>query len=156
MFLYYNQRKLHGSTREDRGASVMSGLLSLHYTGVCHESCHSYTTQNLYKRPSFYSYISARNNRCKTFYSVSSNVDAIKRALQIGMIITGIYVDDSFELTGKLSDNGEDGHAVVIYGYTEEAFLARNSWSKNWNKNGNFEIPFDYMHLLADTHVLVK
>lgn len=58
------------------------------------------------------------------------------------------------ELKQECIDDGSKcgTHAIVLTGYDmdKKVFLFRNSWSKDWGKNGYGEIPFDVIDLYAE------
>ena len=75
--------------------------------------------------------------------------------------VFGFTVYESFESpvvkrTGvaNMPKKGESvlgGHAVLAVGYNlkEKRFLVRNSWGKQWGKEGYFTMPFEYLETLA-------
>jgi C1A family cysteine protease len=50
------------------------------------------------------------------------------------------------------------GHVVLAVGFNqkEKRFLVRNSWGKNWGKEGYFTMPYDYLETLADDFWTVR
>jgi hypothetical protein len=77
----------------------------------------------------------------------AANVDAVKRALQNGPLVTTLTVYDDFmfytsgvykHVTGSVAG----GHAVSIVGWNDadQAWIVRNSWGAGWGMNGFFEI----------------
>ncbi len=72
-------------------------------------------------------------------------------------IVFGFTVYESFESdavakTGQVplpkpSEKVLGGHAVLAVGYdeTQQRFIVRNSWGKNWGLQGYFTMPYSYL-----------
>lgn len=54
----------------------------------------------------------------------------------------------------KKKEKAIGGHAVMAVGYnrTNERFIVRNSWGKDWGKGGYCTMPFEYLQTLAMAH----
>lgn len=80
----------------------------------------------------------------------AQSVDAVKRALQHGPLVTtlSVYADFMNYQSGVYKHVTGDflgGHAVSIIGYddTQRAFIIRNSWGTGWGENGFAYISYD-------------
>lgn len=80
----------------------------------------------------------------------SLSVDAVKKALQNGPLMTQMTVYEDFmfytggvyrHVTGSVAG----GHAISIVGYSDadQAWIVRNSWGTDWGMGGFFEIAWD-------------
>ena len=48
------------------------------------------------------------------------------------------------------------GHAVLLVGYDDRGFLAKNSWGTAWGDGGYFRITYDYHRLYAGKGVVIQ
>ncbi|MBX3456888.1 MAG: C1 family peptidase [Candidatus Paracaedibacteraceae bacterium] len=163
LFLYYNERKLMGTIKEDSGASLSDGIKAISTWGVCRESMWTYSDdqKKFMIKPSKAAYEDAKNymglDGIRTSY-VSYSLDAIKSRLSKGIpVVFGIYVYPSFEsvkteMTGKVPMPGAKerplgGHALMFTGYDDETkeFKFANSWGKKWGDNGYGYLKYDYV-----------
>lgn len=145
--MYYNSRV---NKKIDTGCSITTCLNKLEQLGVCLEKHHPYDPKNFYKKPSICAYINAKFNKTRTYYYIESTVEDFKLALGMAPIICGMYINGDLEETERLSLSGErEGHSIVIYGYENNYFIARNSWGDDWGINGDFHIPFEYVEELC-------
>ncbi len=163
LFLYYNERKLMGTIKEDSGASLSDGVKAISTWGVCRESEWTYSDDHkkFMIKPSKAAYDDARNymglDGVRTSY-VTYSLEAIKSRLAQGIpVVFGIYVYPSFEsvkteMTGKVPMPGAKerplgGHALMFTGYNDETkeFKFANSWGKKWGDNGYGYLKYDYV-----------
>lgn len=163
LFLYYNERKLMGTIKEDSGASLSDGIKAICTWGVCRESLWTYSDDDVkfMVKPSASAYSDAKNymglDSIKTSY-VNYSLESIKSRLSQGIpVVFGIYVYPSFEsskaeATGKIpmpSDRERSigGHALMFTGYDDETqeFKFANSWGKKWGDNGFGYLKYDYV-----------
>lgn len=70
--------------------------------------------------------------------------EAFTTAVQTGALKT--------QRLGQDSDYG--GHAVLLVGYDDRGFLAKNSWGTSWGDGGYFRITYDYHRLYAGQAVV--
>lgn len=163
LFLYYNERKLMGTIKEDSGASLSDGIKAISTWGVCRESMWTYSDdkKKFMVKPSKEAYEDAKNymglDGIRTSY-VSYSLDDIKSRLSKGIpVVFGIYIYPSFESekteqTGKVPMPGSKerplgGHALMFTGYDDETkeFKFANSWGKRWGDNGYGYLKYDYV-----------
>lgn len=88
----------------------------------------------------------------------SHNVEAVKRALQQGPLVTTLTVyADFMAYAGGVykhtSGEYEGGHAISIVGYddTKNAFIIRNSWGQGWGENGFAYVDYDDQSGVGDS-----
>lgn len=171
LFLYYNERKLMGTIKEDSGASLSDGIKAICTWGVCLESLWTYSDdmKKFMVKPSKEAYENAKNymglDSIKTSY-VNYSLESIKYRLSQGIpVVFGIYVYPSFESqdaekTGKIPmpsarERTLGGHALMFTGYNDETqeFKFANSWGKKWGDNGFGYLKYDYvMNVGAPSH----
>ena len=80
--------------------------------------------------------------KINNYYLVGS-VEMLKRALILnGPCPCGMMVK-SFDSDFWNGYNQYGGHCTLIVGYNEYGFIIRNSWGKNWAKDGYTLIPYE-------------
>jgi C1A family cysteine protease len=155
LFIYYNERSLDGTTDQDRGSSLRTGIKSLVNWGSCREVLWDYLLKNVFKKPSPKSYEEARRRKIQSYYRIESLAE-MKQCLALGYpFVFGFAVYESFESpkvaqTGIMPIPGKDedmlgGHAVMAVGYDDKrrCLLIRNSWGAAWGLGGYFWMPYE-------------
>jgi C1A family cysteine protease len=159
LFIYYNERVIEGSVREDAGASLADGVYVLNKLGAPHESIWWYDIAKFAVKPSKRVYDDGLNHTTGSGLSLdNTNVDELRSTLVrgypfvLGFSVYESFMDDTVARTGvvKLPGNHEmllGGHAVLAVGYdhTKRIFICRNSWGPDWGKAGYFTMPYDYV-----------
>jgi C1A family cysteine protease len=159
LFIYYNERKMEGTIKEDAGAMIRDGIKSVANQGACHESTWKYNIAKFKRKPTKFAYKSALKCVVKEYLRLdNTNLNALKTCLASGYgFVFGFAVYSSFESahvaqTGEVEmpQRGEQmlgGHAVFCVGYddTKQKFICRNSWGDGWGDNGHFYIPYSYL-----------
>lgn len=156
LWLYYKERVMERTTRQDAGAMIRDGIKVLAKTGLPPEDAWPYDISKFAKRPP-----AAANKAAKQEligeYRRLSNVSAYLDCLATGSpFVVGITVFDSFESdeaarTGEVPMPGPDenplgGHAICVVGYRPDgSFIVRNSWSEDWGDKGYFYLPHAYL-----------
>lgn len=156
LFIYYNERALEGTIREDAGAMIRDGVKSLVNQGVCAEQAWPYTIGKFAAKPTAACFRAALKHRVSSYHRILTLAE-MKQCLAEGYpFVFGFSVYESFESpavarTGKLElpKAGErqlGGHAIMAAGYddTTQRFLIRNSWGADWGLQGYFTMPYAY------------
>ncbi len=89
---------------------------------------------------------------------VAQGLNQVKGCLASGYpFVFGFTVYESFESqevaqTGIVpmpdwNERAMGGHCVVAVGYedTQQSFIIRNSWGRNWGMNGYYTMPYAYL-----------
>jgi C1A family cysteine protease len=156
LWLYYKERVMERTTKQDAGAMIRDGIKVLAKEGLPPEDAWPYDISKFTKRPP-----AAANKAAKQEligeYRRLSNFSSYLDCLATGNpFVVGITVFDSFEsdavaATGEVpmpgaNENTVGGHAICVCGYREDgSFIVRNSWSEQWGDKGYFYLPRDYL-----------
>ena len=157
LFVYYNERALEGTTREDSGAFLRDGIKTLVKQGVCTEKRWPYTISKFTVKPATGCYHEALNHQVLSYLRILT-LNEMKACLAEGYpFVFGFTVYESFESdpvtrTGQVNlprpgERSVGGHAVLAVGFNDSTkrFLVRNSWGTDWGMNGYFTMPYQYL-----------
>jgi hypothetical protein len=157
--LYYWERVIEGSTREDAGAELRDGLkVVAGQPGYVDEALWPYDVERFTVAPPAYVVDHARQDHVTKYMRVDVSAAALKQALAAAYpVVVGFDVYESFELD-SVAQTGEvpmparteailGGHAVLCVGYDDstQRFLCRNSWGDGWGAAGYFTMPYGYL-----------
>lgn len=156
LFIYYNARSLEGTTSEDQGATIRSGIKALKSTGVCAESLwpSSRGPELWDDKPSDEAYAEGKQRTILTYERVV-DLFAMRECLaQERPFVFGIPIyndkaagpDNNWTFTG----GGKQllgYHALCCVGYNDETelFLVKNSWGTSWGLFGYCYVTYDMM-----------
>ncbi len=157
LWIYYQERVLEDTVRQDAGAQLRDGMKAVSKLGVCPETDWPYDIAAFARKPPKKSYTSALEDRVLRYEAAPQDLFGLKSVLASGIpVVFGFSVYESFELnavakTGVLAmpspkESMIGGHAVLMVGYNDKVdrFLVRNSWGSGWGKGGYFEMPYQY------------
>ena len=158
LFIYYNERSLEGTVKEDAGAQIRDGIKTLAKQGACPESLWPYDIAKFAKRPPRAAYREAEKHQAILYQRLTPTLRQLKGCLAEGYpFVFGFSVYESFESaavarTGKAPLPGKDersigGHAVLATGYDDrrQRFVIMNSWGAGWGDKGYFTLPYAYL-----------
>jgi C1A family cysteine protease len=162
--IYYDARKLEGTTGQDVGAEVRDAVKGIANWGVCPDSEFPYSDQVYDKAPSKQDYADASKQEAIVYQAV--NYPHLNQTLASGFpFVFGFTVYESFEgdevaRTGVVPMPGPGervvgGHCVWAWGYNDQrtgsfqgipprSKACRNSWGEGWGDHGNFYLPQGY------------
>lgn len=156
-FLYYNERMIEGSVKQDSGATLRDCMKALYSWGVPYESQWTYNPDNTFTKPFEDVYHSAQAHKISWYLRINSLND-MKQCLASGHpFVYGFTVYEFFEsaqvaATGIVPMPGPSeavlgGHAVLACGYDDstQTVLTKNSWGVGWGQAGYFQMPYAYL-----------
>jgi C1A family cysteine protease len=157
LFVYYNERLIEHTVREDAGAMLRDGIKTLAQRGVCSEKIWPYAIAKFAVKPPPACYREALGHQI-TAYARLETLGEMRACLAAGFpFVFGFSVYESFEservaASGvvpmpKRTERILGGHAVLAVGYdhAKRRFLVRNSWGTVWGMKGYFTIPYAYL-----------
>jgi hypothetical protein len=130
---------------EEDGTSLKAALDIARKYGCVFDEILPFNTGQLYPNPAKTFYALAAEFKINSYFNLKNNLGNWRTWLASkGPILTRINVDATWDNATKT--NGEldqyfpqtarGGHAVALVGYTESAFIVRNSWGTAWGKEG--------------------
>lgn len=159
LFLYYNERAMMGTIKEDSGAMIRDGVKSLSKQGICLESSWKYIPTKFAKKPPVSVYTKASKNLVSKYERITPALPFLKGRLASGFpFVFGFSVFESF-FSSAVSSTGNanlpninqerflGGHAVLCVGYDDanNRFIIQNSWGPLWGDKGFFTLPYEYL-----------
>jgi len=157
LFVYYNERDVMGTIKEDSGAMLRVGIKTLAKLGVCKEALWPYTISTFTRKPIKKCYTEAQNHLV-TSYERLSDLDAMKACLAGGVpfvfgfsvyehVLTKAVARSGIIRLPKPSERLQGGHAVMAVGYDDAAqtLIFRNSWGEKWGNKGYGTLPYAYL-----------
>lgn len=158
LMIYYLERFLEHTIKEDAGAEIRDGAKVLARYGVCSEGVWPYDVNKFAVKPPKGAFKLATQSQALRYARLQQTESDVCQTLAQGFPIAfGFMVYEEIDLPivaqhgdlpmpGKHSKS-EGGHAVTLVGYdlTTRKFLVRNSWGTGWGIGGHFWMPFDYV-----------
>lgn len=158
LFIYYMERFIEHTIKEDAGAQIRDGAKVLAKYGVCAETHWPYDVNKFAVKPDVEDYKLASQSQVLRYARVAQEEDAVLQVLAQGYPVTFGFTcysnidNPEVARTGILGmpgkkDKMEGGHAVLLVGYDRDkrTFLVRNSWGTGWGEGGYFWMPFEYV-----------
>jgi len=170
LFVYFNTRSLEGTINEDAGGMIRDAVKAANRWGAPSEvPTWPYVEDHFTMRPSPAAYKEAERDQALAYKRVS-NVIEIEHALASKLpVVFGTTLYDSFnkvEADGIVhmpatTEQPMGGHCMVIVGFdrAKQHFIVRNSWGKEWGKEGYCFFPYAYIgdrNLTDDMWVISK
>lgn len=155
LWLYYKERALEHTTRQDAGAEVRDGIKVLAKLGLPPEAAWPYDVAKFAKRPPTKATAAAKQELISEYRRLATLNDYLDCLASGSPFVIGITVYESFESQAVAASGqvpmprpGEQqvgGHAVCVAGYDSSGFIVRNSWSADWGMAGYFHLPTPYL-----------
>jgi C1A family cysteine protease len=157
--IYYDARVKIGMARVDSGSQIVDAVANLQKIGGAKERLWPYKTSKFSIKPTTKVYKDALNQIVIRAYKVD-NTDgkSIRLALTNGypvivgsLVYSGINKITSSRYILEMPRRGErpvGGHCYIISGHndSQRLYRGRNSWSEDWGLDGDFLLPYDYIH----------
>ncbi len=160
-FLYWTARDRKNAADSDAGSSLYDIIKAATDKGVCTEESMPYNADIFTLAPTEAAISEARGCMLIEARTVEPNLRDIKSALADGFpVIIASKIFDSFsdtnsgfvrhpssaELADGSRSDGHGNHAMVVCGFSdkERILIVRNSWGKEFGKNGYCYIPYSY------------
>lgn len=160
LFIYYNERKIEGSTSTDAGAMIRDGIKSIATQGVCHETSWPYDIKKFRNKPTDDCYTEAQKFEALNYARVPQDLNTMKSILAQGLpFVFGFSVYTYFEsqdmaTKGVLNMPGPDEKLLGGHCFTKDTKISlldgrdvsfeeliRNGEDKFWvyscNEQGN-------------------
>lgn len=154
LFIYYNIRRLDGTTATDSGGYLRDGIKAIKRYGICTEKLWPYNINKFDVEPSVAAYEDAKLRSIKNYRKLA-NIDDVLDALNNNIpVVFGITVFEDFDYITRrnpivpmprYNDPGS-GHAMCMVGYDipKRLLMAKNSFGTKWGYEGYCWIPFEY------------
>lgn len=165
LFVYYEERVIEGTVRQDCGAMIRTGIKVIAKIGAPLERYWPYDIKAFMRKPGKRAYNDAPKRRVNDYERVG-NLHGLKVALASNLpVVFGFSVYDSFqansvEKTGvvpmpEAHERMLGGHCVLAVGYDDatQCVRIRNSYGATWGEGGYGWMPyayFDNKNLSAD------
>jgi C1A family cysteine protease len=154
-FIYYQSRRLEGTTNCDCGAQISDAIKVMTTTGIVPESAWPYKDTEVTSKPP--TGVATAKHYKVTFARQLSGLREIKSGLQYyGPIVAGVTLYASAQQSSlmksgmipmpKPDDQVWGGHAICIVGFDDGRRLIkfRNSWGEGWGDHGYGYLSYDY------------
>lgn len=160
LFIYYNERAMEGTVKEDAGAEIRDGIKSVAKLGASAESLWPYKIEHFAEKPPPPAYAEAVKHEALNYARIDQQAVPLQASLAQGFpVVFGFTVYDSFESaavakTGKVPmpnprERVVGGHAVVLVGYDARGdsllWEVRNSWGSKWGDKGHAWFSSSYL-----------
>jgi C1A family cysteine protease len=156
LWLYYKERALEHSIKDDAGAEIRDGIKVLAKKGLPPLQVWPYDVAKFAKRPPAKATAAAKKELISEYRRLNGPSDYLDCLASGSPFVIGITVYQSFE-SNAVANTGEvlmpragepdlGGHAICVVGYREDGhFIVRNSWSTDWGDSGHLYLPPDYL-----------
>ena len=165
LYVYYNARKIGGTTDQDSGTFIHHVMASVLAFGACPERAWPYQDDMWPVEPIKACYESAEQFGAISYARTGVGIGC-KAAVANGLpVVFGTSLPQDMLMveardTGAIeSPRGawpqpSGGHAMLIVGYDDKrgAWLVRNSWGSDWGEQGHLWIAYDVMEHYSHPH----
>ena len=156
LFIYYNERVLEGSIKQDAGAMIRNGIKTVARLGAPPEDVWPYDESAVFHQPHADAYAAAKLDLVTVYSRVGQTLPLLQACLAEGFPIVFRYTcfpsmdhtwDDGVIPMPGLTEPEDGGHCMLIVGYNnaDRTFLVRNSWGTGWGRQGYGTMPYDYI-----------
>lgn len=157
LFIYYEERRMEGTIRQDAGAEIRDGVKAVAKVGAPAEYLCPYKIERFRMKPAKAAYKDALRHRISEYRRVIGLRDLRAALADDFPVVFGFSVYESFESdavakTGivpfpEKNERMLGGHAVLAVGYDDakEHVIVRNSWGPDWGDKGYCYLPYRYI-----------
>lgn len=156
LFIYYNERVLEGTIKQDAGATIRNGIKTVTRLGAPPEEVWPYNESAVFTQPHPDAYAAAKLDLVTVYRRVGQTLPLMQACLAEGFPIVFRYTcfpsmdhtwDDGVIPMPGPTEPEDGGHCMLIVGYknANRTFLVRNSWGTNWGQQGYGTMPYDYI-----------
>ncbi len=163
LFVYYNTRRLKGTTGQDSGAMINEAMAAVMAFGACESEYWPYNPGNFTQEPPKQAYLNGKLHEPIQYARVPGPDGAVQALASGYPVVFGTFLPKRlYEVatqTGlmpasepqELIRQPSGGHCMLIVGYDTDAkvFIVRNSWGTAWGNGGYCEVPFREMALFS-------
>lgn len=165
--IYYNERSLEGTIKQDSGAFIKDGFKAIARWGVAPEELWPYNDSSIVvgrklppfmRKPPTSVYRAGKLDLAISYEAIPQTRNLLMAALANGLpVVIGFSVYESFESNEvarggvmpmpDMSEKLLGGHAVLVVGYDAQVghWIVRNSWGEDWGDKGYFYMPIPYL-----------
>lgn len=155
LFIYYQGRVAIGTVNQDSGCQIRDAIAATQKLGAPLESLWPYREPKFKTKPPAAAYSDALNRQIIQAYKAET-LDDVKTALSLDLpVVFGVPVYRAlmdlsyFDYTVKMPAKNErsvGGHCMTVVGYrnSDQMLIVRNSWGRNWGRDGHCLLPFAY------------
>jgi hypothetical protein len=156
LFIYFNERVLEGTIKQDAGAMIRNGIKTVVRLGAPPEDVWPYDESAAYTQPHPDAYAAAKLDLVTVYCRVGQTLPLMQACLMEGFPIVFRYTcypsmdhtwDDGVIPMPGPTEPEDGGHCMLIVGYSNatRTFLVRNSWGTQWGQQGYGTMPYDYI-----------
>ena len=166
--LYYDERVVEGTIKEDAGAEIRDGIKCAADNGVAPEPLWPYNIDRFKQKPFPRVYQRALQFRTLTYERVEPHAESIKAAIASGFPVVGgfnvfeQFVGDQCARDGVVTMPGTreapiGGHCIYFPGYGQRPgyITGRNSWGPDWGDKGDCYIPEEFLEQQGSDYWIV-
>ncbi len=157
--IYYEARKLMGTTNQDSGATLADSHRGLYLSGGCSNASMPYSQSTYTTAPSAAAYTEGQAHQALAYGIVPQGVDYIGAALDakhpvsIGHIVAANWQPDAQGILPMPSGSILGAHNTLITGryHSRRLYIVDNSWGGGWGVTisgtaGRCLMPYDFVH----------
>ena len=156
LFIYFNERVLEGTIKQDAGAMIRNGIKTVVRLGAPPEEVWPYDESAAFTQPHPDAYAAAKLDLVTVYCRVGQTLPLMQACLMEGFPIVFRYTcfpsmdhtwDDGVIPMPGPTEPEDGGHCMLIVGYNNanRTFLVRNSWGTQWGQQGYGTMPYDYI-----------
>jgi C1A family cysteine protease len=156
LFIYFNERVLEGTIKQDAGAMIRNGIKTVVRLGAPPEDVWPYDESAAFTQPHPDAYAAAKLDLVTVYCRVGQTLPLMQACLMEGFPIVFRYTcfpsmdhtwDDGVIPMPGSTEPEDGGHCMLIVGYNnaDRTFLVRNSWGTKWGQQGYGTMPYDYI-----------